>query len=356
MMHRTAMKPVGLLLAAVCAARSVPGAGDSRGASEPSIPPIATVAGRSIPANRIAGIVRRAQAKNPSEAQLLAAIEQEARRQRIAIDARRRKLNEQADVREKVAAYRLKLLANVAKNVAAYDDQLLVRTVYEQAEESAGIADTDVKSYYSEHASEFVEPAGKRLRLIRCATQDQANAVLGRLKKGEDFDKLAQETKSPRNGEVGRMTDKRIARLPKDVQAAVRGLKVGQTAGPVRMGNSYDILKAVESRSARQRPLEEVKDEIRRLLVRQARDAAMEKLSAKLEKEFPTKVNQEEVQKLVAANAAEGGQGKDKACGCSARAGGCGSGGAKRGGCGSPGGAKSGGCGSGGGGCGGCGK
>ncbi len=259
----------------------------------------------------------------PKKVEVLDAIKQAARIRRLAIEARRKKLHQQPEVSRRVQAYRDRLMEILAMKVQAYEEHLLVRALYEQIGSSAKVSDVDVATYYKEHAAEFVEPAGLRLRVIRCATEDEAQTILKRLKKGETFDALVKKTGTPRNGEIGWMTADRLKRLPPEVQAHVKSLTVSKLAGPVPMNGHYDVLKAVEKRSERQKPLGEVKDQIRTMLTKQRRDAAIERLSADLAKQMPLTLNGVEVQQLVATKAPADALSGKSACGCSS-GGGCG--------------------------------
>jgi parvulin-like peptidyl-prolyl isomerase len=95
--------------------------------------------------------------------------------------------------------------------------------------------------------------------------QAQAQRVLERAQKGDDFAKLARELSddpATRNegGDLGYFGKDM---LPKPIEEIVFAMNVGEIRGPVRADRGFHVIKLVDKRIKEAKPLEEVKDDIR---------------------------------------------------------------------------------------------
>ncbi|HEX3694391.1 MAG TPA: peptidylprolyl isomerase [Polyangia bacterium] len=138
------------------------------------------------------------------------------------------------------------------------------------------ISDDDVKSYYERHMKTgsntqvrashiFVAiPDGADAATV-AEKQAQAQRMLERAQKGEDFAKLARELSddpATRNegGDLGYFGKDM---LPKPIEEIVFAMNVGEIRGPVRADRGFHVIKLVDKRTKEAKPLEEVKDDIR---------------------------------------------------------------------------------------------
>ncbi|HEY2903538.1 MAG TPA: peptidylprolyl isomerase [Polyangia bacterium] len=138
------------------------------------------------------------------------------------------------------------------------------------------ISDDDVKSYYERHMKTgsntqvrashiFVAiPDGADAATV-AEKQAQAQRVLERAQKGDDFAKLARELSddpATRNegGDLGYFGKDM---LPKPIEEIVFAMNVGEIRGPVRADRGFHVIKLVDKRIKEAKPLEEVKDDIR---------------------------------------------------------------------------------------------
>ena len=118
------------------------------------------------------------------------------------------------------------------------------------------------------------------------AALDKATAAAGRARKGEDFSALAKELSegptAPRGGDLGLFGR---GRMVKEFDEAVFAMKPGGVSDPIRTRFGWHVIKLVERQEERTRPLEEVKENITRMLEsraeRQARADMIEALRAK---------------------------------------------------------------------------
>ncbi len=118
------------------------------------------------------------------------------------------------------------------------------------------------------------------------ATEADAQAVLKRLKAGEDFAKVAKEvSKDPgsEGGDLGWFTKERM--VPEFADAAFK-LDPGQVSDPVKSQFGWHIIKLEEKRQKSFPPFDEVKEQIVRYVVQKAQSDMIVKLreTAKIER------------------------------------------------------------------------
>ena len=138
------------------------------------------------------------------------------------------------------------------------------------------ISDEDVKSYYDRHMKTgsntqvrashvFVAiPEGADAAAV-ADKQAQAQRILERARKGEDFAKLARELSDDpaTRGEGGDLGYFGRDMLPKPIEEIVFAMNVGDISGPVRADRGFHVIKLVDRRIKEAKPLDEVKDDIR---------------------------------------------------------------------------------------------
>ena len=115
---------------------------------------------------------------------------------------------------------------------------------------------------------------------ILVETEEQAQEIIGRLKKGEDFATLAKDlSKGPSGragGDLGYFT--RDQMVPEFSEAAF-ALKVGEiTEKPVRTQFGWHVIKVVDHRTAPPPSFEEARDELRKKVSYDVATALMKKL------------------------------------------------------------------------------
>jgi parvulin-like peptidyl-prolyl isomerase len=138
------------------------------------------------------------------------------------------------------------------------------------------VSDEDIKTYYERHMKTgsntqvrashiFVSiPEGADAAVVS-EKQAQAQRVLERARKGEDFAKLARELSDDpaTRGEGGDLGFFGKDMLPKPIEEMVFAMNVGDIRGPVRADRGFHVIKLIDRRIKEAKPLEEVKDDIR---------------------------------------------------------------------------------------------
>ena len=162
---------------------------------------------------------------------------------------------------------------------AVMEDQMLVGQVQQdQVLRRVKMTDTEAREYYETHPEEFSEPATVMLREIligvpvdsgalNVARDNQARAkaeaVLGRVLAGEDFEQLvtdASDAASRANG--GLIGPIALADLAETVRARLEMIDVGGVGEIERTPAGYQILKLESATEAAPAPFDEVRDGI----------------------------------------------------------------------------------------------
>jgi peptidyl-prolyl cis-trans isomerase C len=159
------------------------------------------------------------------------------------------------------------------------------------------VTDAEVTAYYEKSKSKYevkeqVRASHILIKLEPNATPEQVKAALDkattaadRARKGEDFAALAKTLSegptAPRGGDLGLFGR---GRMVKEFDETVFNMKIGAISDPVRTRFGWHVIKLIERQEGRTRPLEEVKENIQRMLEsraeRQARADIIEGLRA----------------------------------------------------------------------------
>jgi len=138
------------------------------------------------------------------------------------------------------------------------------------------IGDREVEQYYNEHLDEFTKRDEVTVREIvlladtpdkQAARRDEVQAILGRLKAGEDFAAVAQQVSESGTKDKGGLLGA-VGRgdLSQTLEAAAFSMQAGQVSEALETPYGFHILK-VESRTVGERSsLDEVREPLREML------------------------------------------------------------------------------------------
>jgi parvulin-like peptidyl-prolyl isomerase len=131
-----------------------------------------------------------------------------------------------------------------------------------------GITEEEIQSYYDRHPDRYEKPSEVHVKEILVKTEEEASDILKQLKKGADFDKLAQEKTirayvKSKGGDLGSFSR---PQYPEFFDAASQ-MKNGELKGPIKitdrqLGESYAVIKLIEKKEAGKAPLDEIKDQV----------------------------------------------------------------------------------------------
>jgi peptidyl-prolyl cis-trans isomerase SurA len=134
----------------------------------------------------------------------------------------------------------------------------------------------EMYDYYNAHKQEYDEPARITWREVvvevskypsRADARRKADAVLGRLLRGEDFAQVAKsESDGPNKSSGGLWETSPGSYAIGQVNDALAGLRLNQTSPVIEAPSSYHIVRLEKQREAGPAPFPEVQDRIRRIL------------------------------------------------------------------------------------------
>ena len=150
-------------------------------------------------------------------------------------------------------------------------DLIVEQRVTALVAERVAVTDADVRAYYAQNKDTRYERM--RASHILVETEDEAQAVLARVRGGEDFAALAgtlsKDTGSaPQGGDLGEFTR---GRLVPEFERAAFAAEVGEIVGPVQTEFGWHVIKVTAHTAP---TLDEVADEVRAELTEQRRTEA----------------------------------------------------------------------------------
>lgn len=174
------------------------------------------------------------------------------------------------------------------KRMAFVEEQVL-QDFWIQREISRLVTLEKIQAKYQERLKSMPAEDEVHARHILVATEDEAKAIIAELKKGTPFDKLAKEksTDKASGAEGGDLGWFKKSDMVKEFADAAFDLKKGQTSEtPTKTQFGYHVIKIDDRRTAPPPALEELSDQIREELAREAVTAQLDKIRAgsKIEK------------------------------------------------------------------------
>ncbi|MEN3931679.1 peptidylprolyl isomerase [Microvirga sp. W0021] len=190
-------------------------------------------------------------------------------------------------VSQLAAASKLDQAPEFAKKIADLKQQLLVQT-YLDEEVKKLVTPEEIRKLYDETTKEMKPVPEVRARHILVKTEDEAKAVVARLKKGDDFAKVAAElSQDPGSkdsgGELGFFSaDRMVAPFS---EAAFK-LEPKQISAPVKSDFGWHVIEVEEKRNRPVPSYDELKPQIEAYLTRQSQQKVMEaaRATAKVER------------------------------------------------------------------------
>ena len=130
------------------------------------------------------------------------------------------------------------------------------------------VSDEDLQKAYEASASEYLQPETRTISQIVVPTEEEANKLAQEVAGGASFADIAKEAgKSLDDTKLGEVTLDQLEALNKDVAAAAFAPKEPTITKPVKSNFGWHILDVTAINPASTKPLEEVKDQVRKKLV-----------------------------------------------------------------------------------------
>jgi peptidyl-prolyl cis-trans isomerase C len=166
-------------------------------------------------------------------------------------------------------------------------DRLLMEAILTREGEK-GASEEAMRKFYDETVKGLKPAQEVKARHILVETEAEAKTALDRVKKGEDFAKVAAElSKDPgsgkEGGDLGWFEKERM--VPEFAEAAFK-LDKGQVSDPVKTQFGFHIIKTEDKRDKQPPAYEAVKEQLKRYMVQKAQQDFVLKLreTAKVER------------------------------------------------------------------------
>ncbi|MCV3767375.1 peptidylprolyl isomerase [Rhizobium sp. TRM95796] len=190
----------------------------------------------------------------PPEQKRLAALSSLIDAKLIAVKAKGEKLDETPEFKERVAFIVDRELHN------AYFKKHVVDAV----------TDADVQTRYDAEIKAMPKQEEVRARHILVKTEDEAKAVIKALGEGKDFAELAKEKSTdPNKSDGGDLGYFRKGQMVPEFETAAFAMQKGEVSkAPIKTQFGWHVIKVEDKRIAPPPPLEQVKDQIRQIIMR----------------------------------------------------------------------------------------
>lgn len=140
---------------------------------------------------------------------------------------------------------------------------LLEKLVAAEVNATVSVTEDEAERHYRANRAAYITERRVRAAQIVVPDRDRAEAILKRLKAGEDFDKVARETsigpEAARGGDLGF-----FARgiMPEAIDRVVFALPAGKISGIVQSPYGYHIFKLLERKKVGGRKFAEAKEQV----------------------------------------------------------------------------------------------
>jgi len=176
---------------------------------------------------------------------------------------------------------------------------LIARLLKDEVDDAIKITDEDIAEYYEANSVKYMSPEIMRVSHILVPKKAEAEAILERLNKGENFDDLARaksvDPTAQRAGDIGYFPK---GQLIPEFEYACSQLEIGEVSGIVRTKLGYHIIMLTDRKMPQQIPLEKVKEKVKAEIRAEKRQKLFNDLLTRLRKEAKININEEALVKL----------------------------------------------------------
>lgn len=169
-----------------------------------------------------------------------------------------------------------------------------------EVDEKVKVDDKKVKDFYDKNPSSFKVGEEVKASHILLSTEEEAKAALERVKKGEDFTKLAKtlskdKDSAKRGGDLGFFGRGQV--VPEFEEVAFN-LKTGEVSSPIKTQFGYHIIKVTGRKEGKMLDFEEVKDSIKRRLIVEGQKGLFDSLIERLKKQSKIEIDKRTLEAL----------------------------------------------------------
>ncbi len=183
------------------------------------------------------------------------------------------------------------------------EQKLLKKIIEKKTEILPPISHLSIASYYKEHAMEFRHSLRANVIQVLSETREDAEAIMARLRAGEkltDFVKQESIYSTPQNDYGINWITKDI--FPAQLSDIIFSLPIGELSDIIETTYGYHIIKVLQREPEGQRGILEVKDEIEKILLENAREEHYQKWLEELKNNYHIKINHSLLDKMMLNN------------------------------------------------------
>ena len=157
-------------------------------------------------------------------------------------------------------------------------EELLANYSVQKTMENVTVSDDEVKKYYEEHKAEFKKGESVDASHILVDTEEKANEILNKINGNEiSFEDAARQHSSCPSGQNGGTLGKFTrGQMVPEFDEAVFNMSKGEIKGPVKTQFGYHIIKVNAKNGAKEMEFEEVKEQIKEMVLREKQQKAYE--------------------------------------------------------------------------------
>jgi parvulin-like peptidyl-prolyl isomerase len=177
--------------------------------------------------------------------------------------------------------------------------RLLIEKVINRVSQiTSPIDEHTLRKYYKKHRSQFVVPEQVRVRQIVVKDRQEAQNLLTRIKQGASFEELARRHSTGPEAEMGGdLGFFGRGDMPEEFDV-VFSLKAGETSDIVQSPYGYHIFQVVARRGQSQSNFDEVKDQVKKMIVREEEDKIFRGWLKKVKKKASIRVNKKVLENI----------------------------------------------------------
>lgn len=154
-------------------------------------------------------------------------------------------------------------------------EQMMISKLRDEITKDITVTDEEVKNYYDTHKEEFSNPETIKTRHILVKSREEAQKVKERLKKGEDFAKVAREVSidpgtKEQGGDLGYFSRGKMVKPFEDAAFALK--KKGDISDIVQTQFGFHIIKLEDRKPAEVLSFDSAKEKAQNLLRKEKED------------------------------------------------------------------------------------
>ena len=230
---------------------------------------VATVNGKAIPSSKVDQIVKQvvAQGKQADSPQLREAIKKDLINREVLI--------QEADKQGIATRPEVKMQLDNARQ------SIIINAMLAEYMKKNPVKDTEAKAEYDKYKAQ-VGDKEYHARHILVGTEEEAKAIIAKLKAGGKFEELAKQSKDGSAANGGDLDwASAAAYVPEFSQAMVKLNKGQVTETPVKTQFGYHVIKLEDTRAAKIPPYEEVKQQVQESIQQRKLAAFRDELAKK---------------------------------------------------------------------------